>query len=628
MSRGDRITASDSSCLLLADNCWICDAVLSLAPPDGYPDQAREAQVLDLQPHPEGRGMNCVLNDRVHTIGATLTEEALDVWRQEFRERARSVHALNGTIILVDTQAYELVTNQHRAQYGLIVSRFTWTDWSARPPGISFTIGQPQPVMCEPRVHSAFQRYAAASSAPVPAPQASVWSAAAHAATALPGAAMPSTTATATPAAAVPPAAVAPPSVTAPLPPAPTSFLQRLHRYAPPMGCPAFPVTCDGEQSPILHYMTLTRADQAQLDNLLGRQPVCASQGSDKEAHDLGTLHPAAADNSTQACNGAEASIADAVAAAAEAEQIAAATTAAESAVAESAAAGDAAAAAAAEAGGEAEAQAEAAARDVEESMVPLTQTQAASASGAGDEWEESASFLDWMAHAPLSQHPLADMPLTQAGEGGGEGGGEPPFTQAGGGEPPFTQAGEGGGEPPFTQAGEGGGEPPFTQAGGGEPPLTQAGEGSGEGGGELPFTQAGEGGGEPPFTQAGGDQPLLTQANGGEPPFTQAWLLQGSGDSGGSPWAPSEVAPPVPPSKRMRALGCGDFHDGDTGQRACGRCGERCGDVHVELARKLPFASTGPTPDILGVRSFDVVALWQAPVPERELRATSTLSH
>ena len=250
--------ASDSSVHLVESEAWIAKAIVTyLGAPDGYLDQPWQVQVLDLRENPEGRGINCVLSDRVHSIGAVLTTASIDAWRSAAHESSWA--RLNGTILL--PEVYDIVLNLERGVFSLRIDAFEWTDPRPRPESAPFKIGRPISVMSDAAVAVAFQR--ALSLAPPPPSPAAAASGAPQ-----PGPPMPPPQ--------PPPSAPPPPPPGPPVPSAAaasSSCLLSLQRYAPPMACAAFPVAATPPHALLRPLLAMRAEDRRTLDRLLGRAP-------------------------------------------------------------------------------------------------------------------------------------------------------------------------------------------------------------------------------------------------------------------------------------------------------------------------------------------------------------------
>ena len=243
---------------LVESEAWIAKAIVTyLGAPDGYLDQPWQVQVLDLRENPEGRGINCVLSDRVHSIGAVLTTASIDAWRSAAHESSWA--RLNGTILL--PEVYDIVLNLERGVFSLRIDAFEWTDPRPRPESAPFKIGRPISVMSDAAVAVAFQR--ALSLAPPPPSPAAAASGAPQ-----PGPLMPPPQ--------PPPSAPPPPPPGPPVPSAAaasSSCLLSLQRYAPPMACAAFPVAATPPHALLRPLLAMRVEDRRALDRLLGRAP-------------------------------------------------------------------------------------------------------------------------------------------------------------------------------------------------------------------------------------------------------------------------------------------------------------------------------------------------------------------
>ena len=250
--------SSDSSVHLVESEAWIAKAIVTyLGAPDGYLDQPWQVQVLDLRENPEGRGINCVLSDRVHSIGAVLTTASIDAWRSAAHESSWA--RLNGTILL--PEVYDIVLNLERGVFSLRIDAFEWTDPRPRPESAPFKIGRPISVMSDAAVAAAFQR--ALSLAPPPPSPAAAASGAPQ-----PGPPMPPPQPQ--------PSAPPPPPPGPPVPSAAaasSSCLLSLQRYAPPMACAAFPVAATPPHALLRPLLAMRAEDRRALDRLLGRAP-------------------------------------------------------------------------------------------------------------------------------------------------------------------------------------------------------------------------------------------------------------------------------------------------------------------------------------------------------------------
>lgn len=208
----------DSAVQLDGEAAWLAEAVVTFCGPDGYATIPNTVQVLDCSLNPSCNGaVNCVLNDRRHTIGAVLMRESIDAWLKQ--HPTHQWHQLNGTLVLPNayTIAIRPQTQDSAAQFVLHVRNFEWVDSRARPLGGSLTIGQPEEIMSHPGVQAVFRNGSSAPQQPPAAPR--------------------------------PPAAPPPPqpqpqvhSIGEPPPgSAPGSCLMRLRQYATPMACASFP---------------------------------------------------------------------------------------------------------------------------------------------------------------------------------------------------------------------------------------------------------------------------------------------------------------------------------------------------------------------------------------------------
>lgn len=90
---------------------WLRDATEVLTR-GGYQPQGCLAQVLDAAPHPEGRGVNCVLSDGLYSIGAVI------LYNEEFRDAT----AIEHWIILPVT--FDVVMNVRLRQFALEIREF------------------------------------------------------------------------------------------------------------------------------------------------------------------------------------------------------------------------------------------------------------------------------------------------------------------------------------------------------------------------------------------------------------------------------------------------------------------------------------------------------------------------
>ena len=260
--------SSDTSVHLVESEAWIAKAIVTyLGAPDGYLDQPWQVQVLDLRENPEGRGINCVLSDRVHSIGAVLTTASIDAWRSAAHESSWA--RLNGTILL--PEVYDIVLNLERGVFSLRIDAFEWTDPRPRPESAPFKIGRPISVMSDAAVAAAFQR--ALSLAPPPPSPAAAASGAPQ-----PGPPMPPPQPQ--------PSAPPPPPPGPPVPSAAaasSSCLLSLQRYAPPMACAAFPVAATPPHALLRPLLAMRPEDRRALDRLLGRAPPEPSPTAEAE---------------------------------------------------------------------------------------------------------------------------------------------------------------------------------------------------------------------------------------------------------------------------------------------------------------------------------------------------------
>ena len=146
------LSSADTSVQLLVEESWLVGAVVSSLGPEGYTSMPGPVQVLDLSSNPLGNGLNCVLSDRMHSIGAVLCQESIDLWRSRYP--MGEWLQLNGTIIL--PSCYKVAINECHAQFILQVKEFAVVDRRPRPDGGKLTIGSPRPVMADRKVCEMF----------------------------------------------------------------------------------------------------------------------------------------------------------------------------------------------------------------------------------------------------------------------------------------------------------------------------------------------------------------------------------------------------------------------------------------------------------------------------------------
>ena len=294
------VDVADSAAQLMESEAWLADAIVTFSAPNGYVDQPHPVQVLDLELNPAGHGVNCVLSDRRHSIGAVLSQPSIDAWRSE--EGQSSWSRLNGTIIL--PLEYDVGINRERGQFFILVKSLEWVDSRPRPEGAPFKIGHPEPVMRDARVSEAFQdatsaachsrplaprtclpdneavlgttaRPAQAQALQAPSEQACGFAESARdrkseASTVLP----PAKAARISQAA---PTVAPTPSATA------TSCLLRLERYATPMECASFPVEAAPPHNLVYSLLEIPCDQRRILDALMGLdQPNSASESPDR----------------------------------------------------------------------------------------------------------------------------------------------------------------------------------------------------------------------------------------------------------------------------------------------------------------------------------------------------------
>lgn len=129
---------------------WLCDAVKTKCcnAQDAYKDGAL-AQALDVAraPNPVSGGINCVLSDRTHSIGAVLTTGAVSRWQQAMP--TYDVSQLNSAILIIDK--YDITLNEHTLQFTLRVQEFHWLTAAAE------MIGHPECIMADAVVRSLFE---------------------------------------------------------------------------------------------------------------------------------------------------------------------------------------------------------------------------------------------------------------------------------------------------------------------------------------------------------------------------------------------------------------------------------------------------------------------------------------
>ncbi|KAL1518471.1 hypothetical protein AB1Y20_002762 [Prymnesium parvum] len=226
---------------------WLCDAVKAACQPN---QSARKGgvlvQALDVakQPNHLSGGINCVLSDREHSVGAVLTPSAMLRWRQAMPTYEHA--QLNCAILVLDS--FDVAVNETTGQFTLRVHEFTWLAAAAE------TFGQPCCIMSDPTVHALFHRIApACAPAPPPAPRPRGGG---------------------------------------------ESYLLRLQRRSYPMARACFPVEARPPHAVLLEYAAIPRAEQSQLDLLVrASQPHCrapAEEPSQGEELEIEAAEPCA----------------------------------------------------------------------------------------------------------------------------------------------------------------------------------------------------------------------------------------------------------------------------------------------------------------------------------------------
>ena len=111
------------------------------------------AQAFDVarQPNQFTGGINCVLSDRVHSIGAVLTADAMHRWQQSMPTYETS--RLNFAVLLIER--YEILLNENTGQFTLHVLQFAWLV-------AADAIGQPKCIMTDAAIRALFEATLAA----------------------------------------------------------------------------------------------------------------------------------------------------------------------------------------------------------------------------------------------------------------------------------------------------------------------------------------------------------------------------------------------------------------------------------------------------------------------------------
>ena len=117
------------------------------------------------------------------------------------------------------------------------------------------------------------------------------------------------------------------------------------------------------------------------------------------------------------------------------------------------------------------------------------------------------------------------------------------------------------------------------------------------------------------PFTQMPLSEPPLTQPPLTQPPYTQPADCQ--------PCTAKQAGTKRPAEDGVAACaGAAPSHCQAAGSSrwpaVCPRCNGDCGDIHLALARPLPFTRKGPTPDVLGLGELNPITLWRETVAAR----------
>ena len=262
-------SASDSAVHLIASEAWLAGALVTYDGGDGYLDQPACVQLLDVQSNPRSDDVNCVLSDRVHSIGAVLSRASIEEWRRA--EQQSTWARLNGTIAL--PVEYEIGINPVLGQFYLRVHHFEWIDPRPRPEGEPFKIGSPISVMDSPDVRAAFAKCEQG----VAVAQAARAQAQVQAHLVVTRAVPPSL-----------PRVAAGPSLGQPASSGAsttTSCLQRLQRYALPMACAAFPVGPAAPHLLLRPLLVIPPGAARLLGELLGRDAdVAAEEVVEEEA--------------------------------------------------------------------------------------------------------------------------------------------------------------------------------------------------------------------------------------------------------------------------------------------------------------------------------------------------------
>ena len=564
-----RRTASDFSGAkyLLEPSKWVMNAVLRGAPADGYYVPPNECQVLDLSPHPRHRGINCVLNDGVHTISATITEEAADAWRSE--AQTTDLRRLANTIIHPDTHEGQAQPNRHCSigmnerlgQFFLEVRCFTWIHRIQPPDGVGTTIyGKPTCVMEHPAVASLFARVREVAHRP----------------------AIPSM-----PASAVPPPAppVAPPVAPAGAPPAPPAgYLYQLQHYSTPQQCAAFPVLAARPHRVMGELICMSDSDAAALADALGEEAASSVTASATPSHGTSSSATPPDTSSGRATSSATSSSLGG-GAGGDGEEGGASLDASQMPPPPPRPPGNAAQVPVAVAVEAAEAAAEA---------ELIKEAEEAAAEAAAEE------EMEWGEGQPCTQAGEA-LPCTQAGEGEPASQAEPASQFAAEACDAFGQAVEEESREAELEAVE---EEEAAEA---YMPLTQ-----------LPLTQMGatEAQHEARDEAHSEAQASLSPVDGNVRPLRSS--LKRPRTLARSPAAAdrriSDAQPLQPPAAPAQPPEARDDAASALWPLTCPRCRQQCGDVHVALARPLPFHTDEDVspPDVLGLWAVDAAAVWR----------------